>query len=241
VKRETTTEILKQVDENPGLKLSFIIPTLNEEAYIRSCLEPLQWFRAQGHEVILVDGGSSDDTIEQARPLVDLVIQSPRGRARQMNAGAQAATGDVFLFLHADTVLPGEMGDLPPQRILGTRAWGRYDIQLSGSQFLLRFIEYFMNLRSRITGIATGDQVIFITRPLFMECGGFPDVPIMEDIEFSSRLIRVCRPLCLRTRVISSSRRWEQNGILKTVLKMWLLRLGYFFGTDPEKLARRYG
>lgn len=223
------------------MKLSFIIPALNEGAYIRSCLEPLQWFRAQGHEVILVDGGSIDDTIAQARPLVDQVMQSPRGRARQMNTGAQVATGDVFLFLHADTVLPGEMGDLPPQRIQGTRAWGRYDVQLSGSQFLLRVIEYFMNLRSRITGIATGDQVIFVTRRLFLDSGGFPEVPIMEDIELSSRLIRVCRPLCLRTRVTTSSRRWERNGIVKTILKMWLLRLGYFFGADPERLARRYG
>lgn len=223
------------------MKLSFIIPALNEESHIRSCLQPVQRFREIGHQVILVDGGSIDDTVELARPMVDQVIQGPRGRARQMNTGAQAATGDVLLFLHADNVLSGKMEDMPPQRIQGTRAWGRYDIRLSGSQFLLRIIEFFMNLRSRITGIATGDQVIFVTRPLFLECGGFPDLPIMEDIEFSSRLVRICRPLCLRTRVISSSRRWEQNGILKTVLKMWLLRLGYFFGADPEKLARRYG
>ena len=222
------------------MKLSFIIPTLNEETCIRSCLEPLQRFRKPGHEIILVDGGSTDGTLEVVRPLVDKIILSERGRARQMNAGAEIAGGEVLLFVHADTVLNMEIEVLLKEKIHSQRTWGRFDIRLSGSQSLLRVIEYFMNLRSRMTGIATGDQVLFITRPLFLECGGFSDIPIMEDIEFSSRLKRVCRPLCMRARVITSSRRWEQYGILRTVLKMWWLRLGYFFGTDPEKLARRY-
>ena len=226
---------------NAGLKLSFIIPALNEAPYIRSCLEPLQRFRDDGHEVILVDGGSNDATVEQARPLVDEVIRSTRGRARQMNAGARVATGDVFLFIHADTVMHMASADPLVENIRFPRAWGRFDVRLSGSQFLLRVIEFFMNLRSRLTGIATGDQVIFITRSLFLESGGFPDIPIMEDVAFSSMLARLCRPLCLRATVVTSSRRWEQHGILRTILKMWYLRLSYFFGADPEQLARRYG
>lgn len=223
------------------MKLSFIIPTLNEESYIGSCLQPLQQFRNNGHEVILVDGGSLDNTVEQARPLVDNVVRGTTGRARQMNAGARESTGDVLLFIHADTILQRESVELLMQSIQSSRLWGRFDVQLSGSRFLLRVIEFFMNLRSRLTGIATGDQVIFITRTLFLESGGFPEVPIMEDVGISSRLLRVCRPLCLRARVITSSRRWEQNGILRTVLMMWYLRLIYYFGADPEKLARRYG
>lgn len=222
------------------MKLSFIIPVLNEEACISQCLEPLQQFRKAGHEVILVDGGCTDRTVELAQALVNNVIHSAPRRARQMNAGAGVATGDVLLFLHADTLLPGDISGLLLQHIQGSSAWGRFDVRLSGQHLLLRIIEYFMNLRSRMTGITTGDQVLFITRPLFQECGGFPDIPIMEDIEFSSRLNRICRPLCLRARVITSSRRWERHGILRTMLKMWWLRLGYFFGADPEKLARRY-
>ena len=223
------------------MKLSFIIPTLNEEAFIRSCLEPLQHYRENGHEVILADGGSTDSTMEIAKPLVDRIIPGERGRARQMNAGAAAAAGDVYLFVHADTQLGTGIGDLLTERIRTARAWGRFNIRLSGSHPLLRIIEIFMNLRSRITGIATGDQVIFITRTLFQERGGFPEVPIMEDVEMSARLLRVCRPVCLREKVVTSSRRWERNGIIRTVLKMWYLRMIYFCGADPESLARKYG
>ena len=223
------------------MKLSFVIPTLNEEAYIRSCLEPLQWYRNRGHEVILADGGSTDDTLVIAKPLVDRIIISERGRARQMNAGAETASGDVFLFVHADTKLGADVVELFAEKIHSVRAWGRFDVRLSGAHPMLRIIEFLMNLRSRWTGIATGDQVILVTRTLFRECGGFHDVPIMEDVEMSSRLLRFCRPICLRTKVVTSSRRWEQNGIMRTVMKMWYLRLIYFFGADPEMLARKYG
>lgn len=223
------------------MKLSFIIPTLNEEPYIRSCLEPLQQYRKKGHEVFLADGGSTDDTLVIAKPLVDRIIISERGRARQMNAGAAAVSGDVFLFIHADTVLNLENADLFTEKIKLPRTWGRFDVRLSGAHPILRIVEFFMNLRSRMTGIATGDQVIFITRTLFLECGGFPDVPIMEDVEMSAKLLKVCKPLCLRNKVVASSRRWEQYGIMRTVMKMWYLRLIYFFGADPEKLARKYG
>ena len=223
------------------MKLSFIIPTLNEESYIRSCLEPLQQYREKGHEIILADGGSTDETLEIAEPLVDRITLSGKGRARQLNAGAAAATGDIFFFVHADTLLTSEINHLLSEKIHSTRAWGRFDVRLSGSHPLLRVIELLMNLRSRITGIATGDQVIFVTRTMFRECGGFPDVPIMEDIEMSTRLLRICRPECLHEKVVTSSRRWEHNGIVRTIVKMWYLRLIYHLGADPEVLARKYG
>jgi len=223
------------------MKLSFIIPALNEEAYIRSCLESLQAYRHKGHEVILVDGGSTDQTVDIASPLVDRIIHSESGRARQMNAGAKQASGEIFLFVHADTILGQGADTLLANRVRSNMCWGRFDVRLSGPGLPLRVIEFFINLRSRLTGIATGDQVIFITRLLFLECGGFPEIPIMEDVTLSRTLVRLHRPVCLRNRVITSSRRWEQNGVFRTVIGMWYLRLIYFLGTDPEKLARRYG
>lgn len=223
------------------MNLSIIIPVLNESALIRPCLSSLQGLRNRGHEVIVVDGGSSDDTAEQAMPLSDHCLLSTRpGRAAQMNRGAVKATGDVLLFLHVDTILPMDVDTLMRIEGVNEDSWGRFDVILSGRQPLLRVVEATMNLRSRVSGIATGDQAIFIGRRLFRRAGGFPDIPLMEDIVLSRRLKRLRPPLCLRHAVITSSRRWEKRGILRTVLEMWWLRTLFYFGISPAHLARQY-
>ncbi|RRQ20778.1 TIGR04283 family arsenosugar biosynthesis glycosyltransferase [Thiohalobacter thiocyanaticus] len=223
-------------------RLSIIIPALNEAAGIGALLAALQPLRTQGHELILVDGGSRDATVELARPQVDVLLQSAPGRARQMNAGARAARGDILWFVHADTgldaghagVLLRSLEDNPG------RAWGRFDVRITGNSPLLGMVARLMNLRSRLSGIATGDQGIFVRRAAFMEIGGYPDQPLMEDIEFSKSLKHLSPPLCLRQCIETSGRRWEQGGVVRTVVLMWGLRLGYFLGLAPERLARLY-
>ncbi|RME35750.1 MAG: glycosyltransferase, partial [Gammaproteobacteria bacterium] len=193
-------------------RLSVIVPALNEATVVRATLTPLQPLRERGHEVILVDGGSSDGTPELAASLAR-VVRAPRGRARQMNAGAKASRGTLLLFLHADTSLGAGAAETLLE-LAGSEGplWGRFDVLLSGAHPLLRVVERMMNLRSRLTGIATGDQALFVSRRLFFEVGGFPEQPLMEDVALSALLRRRCRPLCLRQRVITSSRRWERDG-----------------------------
>jgi len=186
--------------------------------------------------VIVADGGSDDRTPELAAPLADRVIAAPRGRARQMNAGAAAAGGAALLFLHADTRLPPEAARLILDA-LKEKPWGRFDVRIESDHPLLRVVAFAMNLRSRLTGIATGDQAIFVRRAAF---AGFPDIPLMEDIEFCAAMKRLSRPACLRARVTTSGRRWERDGALRTVLLMWRLRFAYFLGASPDELARRY-
>lgn len=223
------------------IRLSLIIPTLNEGASIGATLSKIAPLRADGVEVIVVDGGSTDDTVEQAAGAADQVLRAARGRALQMNAGAAAANGEVLLFLHADTTLPEQaVGAVEAGLAGGARQWGRFDVRLSGSRPLLRVIGLLMNLRSRWTGIATGDQAIFMTREAFRRVGGFPAIALMEDIAMSRKLKCLGAPLCLRQRVITSSRRWERDGIMRTVLRMWYLRLAYALGRDPARLARHY-
>ncbi len=221
------------------LKLSIIMPTLNEADNIVAALTALQPLRQQGHEVIISDGGSSDATVTLAEPLVDNLIHCEHGRSLQMNSGAAQATGDVLLFLHADTQLPDNAAQLI-EAALNKKTWGRFDVSLSGPQPLLRVIEFMMNWRSRLSGICTGDQAIFVRQGLFRAVGGFPAIALMEDIAISSRLKIQNRPARITTAVISSSRRWENRGVLRTMVLMWWLRLAYFFGSDPERLAERY-
>lgn len=221
--------------------LSIVVPTLNEAGHIAATLHALAPLRERGAEVIVVDGGSSDGTTEIALALADRLIEAPRGRARQLNAGAAAARGDVLLFLHADTVLPEHADRLIADGIdSGAWRWGRFDVRIDGRHMLLPVIAAAMNWRSQITGIATGDQAMFAARDAFEAAGGFPDIALMEDIELSRRLKRLGRPLCLAARVTTSGRRWESRGVLRTVLLMWRLRLAHFFGADPADLARRY-
>ncbi len=216
------------------LKLSVVVPVLDEAAGIRAALEALAPLRSRGHEVIVVDGGSSDRTVEIAEGLCDRVLRAQRGRAAQMNAGARVATGDVLVFLHADTRLPPGADQLIPN----SSTWGRFDVEIEGRHPLLTLVACAMNLRSRLTGIATGDQAIFVRRDAFP---GFPEIALMEDVALSKVLKRRGAPACLRQRVVTSGRRWESRGVLRTILLMWRLRLFYFLGVSPERLARRYG
>jgi len=274
-------------------RLSIIIPTLNEAEGIAKLLTSLSPLRQRGHEVIVADGGSHDGTAELARPLADLVIDAPRGRAAQMNAGAAQAKSEVLLFLHADTRLPAQADELileqlaigdqvegnsvdvatavgrnkpapagvsgkpkaqMPETVVArpysglhlvlnstAHVWGRFDVVIEGTHPLLPVIAWVMNRRSRWTGIATGDQAIFVRREVFESMGGFPDMPLMEDIALSKKLKAIGPPLCIKARVTTSGRRWERHGVISTVLKMWRLRLAFFLGADPARLAKAYG
>jgi rSAM/selenodomain-associated transferase 2 len=222
------------------LKISIVVPALDEAASIAETLAPMQPMRASGHEVIVVDGGSSDNTVACASPLADRVVGAARGRARQMNAGAAQATGKVLWFVHADTRLPPAAAERVASALAAGRSWGRFDVRLSGRASLLRAVERAMNWRSRLSGICTGDQAMFVRRDVFQAAGGFPDIALMEDIALSKRLKRYSRPACVPAAVTTSSRRWERQGVLCTILRMWALRLGYFLGVSPSRLLRLY-
>lgn len=223
-------------------QLSIIVPTLNEAGCIHSQLAALQPARGRGCELIVVDGGSVDGTRDLASSLVDRLITAPRGRARQMNAGAAMATGEVLLFLHADTKLPEGADEIILVEMSASDCnWGRFDVTIEGTHPLLPVIAWFMNHRSCRTGIATGDQGIFVRREVFRRCGGFPDIALMEDIVLSRRLRQSGPPLCVHQRVVTSGRRWESAGVLRTVVLMWRLRLAFFLGAHPASLAKRYG
>jgi rSAM/selenodomain-associated transferase 2 len=221
--------------------LSIIVPVLNEAEGIGDALSALAPLRQRGVEVIVVDGGSRDATTKLAKPLADNVIGAPRGRGAQMNAGAAVARGDVLLFLHSDTRLPPKAETLVLDALKQSVAiWGRFDIRIEGN-LLLTIVGLAMNLRSRLSGIATGDQAMFVTRAAFQSVGGFPDIALMEDVALSHSLKKLSSPLCLRARVVTSGRRWQRHGLLRTILLMWRLRLAYFLGATPAALARRYG
>src|SRR5687768_2756847 len=214
--------------------LSIIIPCLDEAEVIAATLAALAPLRARGAEVIVVDGGSRDDTVARATPLADLVITAPRGRARQMNAGATRARGEILLFLHADSLLPDAADLLIVDGLKRLRrGWGRFDVTIAARHPLLRVVERLMNLRSRLTGIATGDQAIFVTRSLFTAAGDYPDIALMEDVALSKRLKRFGPPLCLNHRLITSGRRWEKHGVRRTIVLMRLATLAYWLGAVP--------
>lgn len=221
--------------------LSVILPVLNEAETVGRQLMALRVLRDRGAELVLVDGGSSDGTPDLAAPGVDQVIEAARGRAAQMNAGAAVSQGRVLLFLHADTALPAAADHLIREAITAGASWGRFDVRIDGRQRLLRVVERMMNWRSRLTGIATGDQAVFVRREVFERVGGYPDLPLMEDIALSKRLKQLARPACLHARVVTSARRWQKHGVLRTILLMWWLRARYFLGADPQRLAILYG
>ena len=219
--------------------LSIVVPVLNEAAEIETTLQALAPLRTRGCEVIVVDGGSADDTLALAKSLADRTIAAPRGRASQMNAGGATAKGDVLLFLHADTRLPENADALVIDALSRSRrAWGRFDVRFTKGA--LPLIAWTMNVRSRLTGIATGDQAMFATRKAFESVGGFPEIALMEDIALSARLKRISRSACVSARVTTSPRRWQKHGTIRTILLMWRLRFAYFFGAPPEALARAY-
>lgn len=216
------------------------MPVLNEAERIVPALQALAALRLHGVDVTVVDGGSSDGTALRAAALADRVIAAPRGRARQMNAGAAAAAGDVLLFLHADTTLP--TGALPAidAALADGAHWGRFDVRIEGRSAMFPLIATLMNARSRRSGIATGDQAIFVSRAWFDQVGGFPEQRLMEDIELSRRLLKQGPPACLRERVLTSGRRWERHGVWRTIWLMWSLRLRYWLGTPADELAKAY-
>jgi rSAM/selenodomain-associated transferase 2 len=221
--------------------LSIIVPVLNEADGIADALSTLAPLRQRGAEVIVVDGGSRDGTTKLAEPLADTVIGAPRGRGAQMNAGAILARGDVLLFLHADTALPSEADTLILDGLRQSGAmWGRFDIRIE-RHVLLKIVALAINLRSRLSGIVTGDQAMFVTRATFQSVGGFPDIALMEDVALSRSLKKLSAPLCLRARVVTSGRRWQRHGLLRTILLMWRLRFAFLLGAKPAALARRYG
>lgn len=223
------------------MRLSIIVPMLNEEAALPGLLDHLRPFQEGGCEVLLVDGGSNDSSAVLAQRANFPVLHSRRGRARQMNAGAQAASGDVFLFLHADTRLPAAAKAKIDQALFGKRGtWGRFDVRIDGKPRMLRVVAFFMNLRSRVTGICTGDQAIFVHRGMFEMVGGFPDQSLMEDIALSGHLRCLGFPVCLKEPVMTSGRRWEARGVWRTILLMWRLRFAYWRGVSPETLAKDY-
>lgn len=224
--------------------LSVVIPALNEAAGLPGLLEAMAPWRTRGVEVIVVDGGSHDATPELARGRCDRVLVQAPGRATQMNAGARVARGGVLLFLHADTRLP-EQALEALRSAVGPgadprRLWGRFDVRIVGRARMLPVIAWCMNRRSRWTAIATGDQAIFVRREAFEAVGGFPDQPLMEDIELSRRLRRLGPPACLRGPAETSGRRWESRGVWRTILLMWSLRWAYWRGSSPHDLAQRY-
>ncbi len=223
------------------VRLSVVMPVLNEAAGLGAALQALAALRAGGAELIVADGGSSDHSAALAQAGGAQVVNAARGRALQMNAGAAQARGEVLLFLHADTVLPTSADALISKALAdGSRVWGRFDVAITGRPRMLKLIAALMNLRSRRTGIATGDQAMFMTRAAFEAVGGFPAQPLMEDIEMSRRLLKLSRPACLSAKVQTSGRRWESRGVWRTVLLMWRLRFAYWRGASPERLAELY-
>ncbi len=232
---------------DPG-QLTIVIPVLDEAAIIAAALEALTPLRARGAEVIVVDGGSSDESVALARFGADRVLRGPRNRGAAMNAGAALGTGDILLFLHADTMLPDD-ADRLIAAALSHRAlergwaccWGRFDLRIAGRHRLLALVARMINWRSRLTGIATGDQAIFVSREAFWSVGGFPDLPLMEDIALSRKLKRLSRPICIAAPAVTSGRRWDYHGLLRTILLMWRLRLAYYLGVAPARLALAYG
>ncbi len=221
------------------MTVSVIVPTLNEETVLESTLRRAR--QPAVHEIIVADGGSTDATRAIAREFADLVICAPQGRAAQMNAGAERASADLLLFLHADTLVPEGFA----QAVVAACArpdtvGGRFDVTLQPSSWLIWLTAELMNRRSRLTGIATGDHAIFIRREVFERLGGYAPIPLMEDIDLSRRMKRAGRTVCLPQRVTTSARRWQQHGVVRTILLMWSLRLLYFLGVSPQRLQRAY-
>ncbi len=220
--------------------VSVVVPILNEAERLRASLQPLQRHRGHTIELIVVDGGSSDASLEIAAGLADQVLTAPRGRAAQMNHGAAAAAGELIWFLHADVVIGDACIPLLQQAATRQLPWGRFSVRLDGRSPLLRVIARAMEWRSRGSAICTGDQGIFVRRELFEAIGGYPAIPLMEDIALSKMLRARARPTVLAATLTASARKWEAHGLWRTVFLMWRLRAAYALGADPARLARAY-
>ncbi|MCE2028284.1 TIGR04283 family arsenosugar biosynthesis glycosyltransferase [Sessilibacter corallicola] len=222
-------------------KLSIVIPIYNESQQLPELFDHLSPYRERGHQIIFVDGESEDNSVELIDQAGFVVVPSTRSRAAQMNNGARQATQDILLFLHADTRLPENADALIVSALSNPRqVWGRFDAHITGDHFLLTVVGKMMSMRSRLTGIATGDQGIFIKRTFFENIGGYASQPLMEDVEISRRLVPLAKPVCLRECVSTSGRRWIHRGVMKTIALMWYLRFLYWRGVDPKELAKKY-
>lgn len=220
-------------------RISIVIPVLNEGGQLVERLQALQSFRSQC-QLLVVDGGSSDASATIAAPWVDLVMIGSRGRALQMNMGAGQAEAELLLFLHADTCLPHNAVSSIVEAINNGAQWGRFNVKFDNPQLIFKLIALMMNVRSKLTGIATGDQALFMTRTIFQQVGGFPEIALMEDIALSTQLKRIGKPACLKAKVTTSARRWQQRGIIKTIVLMWRLRLCFYMGVEADQLAKFY-
>lgn len=222
-------------------KVSIIVPVLNDAEALNQLLPALQSFQNQGHEVIVVDGGSTDGSLPAARTQATRVLMTGTGRGRQMNLGADNAAHDILLFLHADSRLPEDgLEEISQALDDDGRHWGRFDVRLDENTWMFSLIAFCMNVRSRLSHVATGDQGIFVRKTLFQSVGGYQGIPLMEDIALSKTLRRHSPPICLKSRVVTSARRWREKGLVSTILQMWILRLAYFLGAEPEALASIY-
>lgn len=221
--------------------ISFIIPVLNDRDALATLLPQLQRYREKGHEVLIVDGGSNDGSVTAAREQVDRILITGTGRGRQMNLGAENARHGILNFLHADSIVPEEYDACIQAALKNPRHhWGRFDVTLDEPGFIFRIIGFMMNLRSRCSGVATGDQGIFVRKDFFDEAGGFKSIPLMEDIALSKALRKKSWPVCIKTRITTSAKRWKTRGVVSTIWLMWVLRLKYFLGVNPERLAEKY-
>lgn len=224
------------------MRLSIIIPILNEATRIPQLFEELEQLRQSNCEIIIVDGGSTDNSVEIAENSGFRVEKSTRGRAHQMNTGAEKASGSALLFLHADTQLP-DTADTLIKKIFSdnpSSCWGYFRVRIGGHSKVLYIVGLMMNLRSYLTNIVTGDQVIFVKKEAFLKAGCFPEQLLMEDIELSKKLCRLSRPSCINCHVITSGRRWELYGVWKTIFLMWRLRWDYWRGVPANQLAEKY-
>lgn len=222
------------------MELSIIVPVLNEATQLPELFAHLLPFQRAGCEIIFADGGSTDSSAMLAEVAGFTVVKSARGRARQMNAGAARANGKVLLFLHADTRLPEGAIQHITRSLAGAKSWGRFDVCITGKPFMLRVVGTLMNWRSRLTGIATGDQAIFVRRIVFERLRGYSDQPLMEDVDLCKRLLGFSRPACITHCASTSGRRWETRGVWRTIFLMWRLRWEYWRGADAAALARLY-
>lgn len=221
--------------------LSIIIPTLNEENFLTSQQDSFKSFIDDGHEILVIDGGSKDKTMKIANFIGCKTFATKASRGHQLHYGAEKSNNEHLLFLHADTLLPSNAAELINNALTpANKHWGRFNVRFSNTKLIFQIIAWFMNKRSYLTGISTGDQALFVKRKSYFSCGGFPNFPIMEDIEITKRLKKIAFPVCIPNEAISSSRKWENNGVFKTILKMWWLRLLFFFGVSPDKLANLY-
>jgi rSAM/selenodomain-associated transferase 2 len=221
-------------------KLSVVVPMLNEASAIANTLGAIRR-GAPDAEIVVVDGGSTDASVAAAQPLCDYVFVATRGRARQMNAGARASHGDVLVFVHADTIVPSTFAaDIASALLDPAVLGGRFDVKLDATALPYRVIGAMISLRSRISRTGTGDQAIFVRRDIFDRLGGFPDLELCEDLEFTRRLKRTGRIACLRTQVTTSARRWSRDGVVRTVFRMWMIRAMYLLGVPPARLKRMY-